>query len=98
MRNYKLEQLESGQPIITKEFGNSMMPKIKSGQLHKLAPITIAECNVGDIVYCKVHGRFYTHLVKATDPVKGLLIGNNKGRLNGWTKQVYGKVVEIYDN
>ena len=25
----------------------------------------------------------------------GLLIGNNKGGINGWTKQVYGRVVEV---
>lgn len=24
-----------------------------------------------------------------------LLIGNNKGGINGWTKQVFGKVIEI---
>jgi len=26
---------------------------------------------------------------------RGLLIGNNKGGINGWTKQVFGKVTEI---
>ena len=72
-----------------------MMPLIKSGQKHKLAPAKWKDCDINDIVYCKVKGRFYTHLVKAKDDKKGLLIGNNKGRINGWTKQVYGKVIEI---
>ena len=49
----------------------------------------------GDIVYCKVRGNFYTHLVKGKNNDKGLLIGNNRGNINGWTKQVYGKVIEI---
>ncbi len=72
-----------------------MVPLIKSGQDHKLAPVTLEEVQVGDIVYCKVHGRFYTHLVKAKDPKKGCQIGNNKGNINGWTKQIFGKVIEV---
>ena len=71
-----------------------MVPLVASGQHHKLAPIIWDQCKVGDIVYCKVHGRFYTHLVKGKSD-KGLLIGNNKGGINGWTKLVYGKVIEI---
>jgi uncharacterized Fe-S cluster-containing protein len=94
-RNYKLEQLEKGETIITSEKGNSMTPLIKSGQKHKLAPIKLEEVEIGDIVYCKVHGKMYTHLVKAIDIQKGLQIGNNHGDINGWTKQVYGKVIEI---
>ena len=31
---------------------------------HKISPATWENCNVGDIVYCKVKGNFYTHLVK----------------------------------
>ena len=56
------------------------------------------EVEEGDIVYCKVKGNFYTHLVKAKNSDKGLLIGNNRGGINGWTKNVYGKVVEIIKN
>lgn len=96
MKNYKLEKLENGESFITSEKGNSMVPLIKSGQKHKLSPIKLEDAMVGDIVYCKVNGRFYTHLVKAIDPVKGCQIGNNRGNINGWTKQIYGKVTEIY--
>lgn len=96
MRNYKKERLQFGETFITSERGNSMEPLIKSGQWHKLAPvIKFEDCAVGDVVYCKVKGKFYTHLVKAKNDERGLLIGNNKGRINGWTKQVYGKVIEI---
>jgi hypothetical protein len=94
-RNYKLERLENGETFITSEKGNSMVPLIKSGQDHRLSPVLIEDVNVGDIVYCKVKSNFYTHLVKAKDIQKGLLIGNNKGGINGWTKSVYGKVIEI---
>ena len=74
-----------------------MVPLIKSGQPHKLAPTTLDDIEVGDIVYAKVGGRFFTHLVKAKNDKKGCQIGNNKGHINGWTKQVYGKVVEVLD-
>ena len=95
MRNYKLERLENGETFTTKEYGNSMSPLIKSGQEHILEPAVWQHCDINDIVYCKVNGRYYTHLVKAKDNNKGLQIGNNKGGINGWTKSVYGKVIQI---
>ena len=95
MKNYKLERLKKGETFITSEKGNSMSPKIKSGQSHKLAPVELKDVNVDDIVYCKVRGNYYTHLVKAKSDEKGVLIGNNRGGINGWTKQVFGKVIEI---
>jgi len=94
-KNIKIEKLLAGETIISKEPGNSMLPLIKSRQPIKLAPINWEDVAVGDIVFCKVRGNIYTHLVKAIDPKRGCLIANNKGRVNGWTKQVYGKVVEI---
>lgn len=96
MRNFKLEKLLNGEIVITKEKGNSMTPLINSCQKHKLEPVEWKDCYKGDIVYCKVKGKYYTHLVKAKNSESGLLIGNNHGNINGWTKQVYGKVIEIY--
>ncbi len=93
--NWKLERLNKGETFITSEKGNSMVPLIKSGQNHMLAPATCDDVKVGDIVYCKVKGRFYTHLVKAKNLEKGCQIGNNQGRINGWTKQIFGKVIEV---
>ena len=95
MRNYKLEKLLNKETFVTSERGNSMSPLIKSGQNHKLQPATWESVEVDDIVYCKVKGNFYTHLVKAKNDDKGCLIGNNKGGINGWTKLVYGKVIEV---
>lgn len=94
-RNYKLERLQNGETFTTSEKGGSMVPLIKSGQEHILEPSTWEDCDVDDIVYCKVKGRYFTHLVKAKNIDKGLLIGNNKGGINGWTKQVYGKVIKV---
>ncbi len=95
MISTKEKALSMGRRIISKEPGNSMLPLIKSRQPVEIIPITIEDVEVGNIVYCKVHGKYYTHLVKAKDTKKGLLISNNKGRENGWTRQVYGKVVKI---
>ena len=94
-RNYKLERLLNGETFTTKERGNSMVPLIKSNQEHIIAPVKIEDVKPGDIVYCKVKGNWYTHLVKAIDPIKGCLIGNNKGNIIGWTKQIYGIVIKV---
>lgn len=95
MRNYKLERLLNGETFFTSEKGNSMSPLIMSGQEHQLEPAKWEDCEKDDIVYCKVKGNFYTHLVKAKNNDRGLLIGNNRGGVNGWTKQVYGRVKTI---
>ena len=95
--NWKVEKLQKGESFITKEKGNSMVPLIHSNQEHRLVPITLDKVEIGDIVYCKVAGRFFTHLVKAKNDKKGFQIGNNKGHINGWTKNIYGKVVEVLD-
>ncbi len=93
--NKKESMLREGKTIVSKEPGNSMLPLIKSRQPVKLAPATVESVKVGDIVYCRVKGRYYTHLVKAKNDKKGCLIGNNRGRINGWSKQIFGKVIEI---
>lgn len=92
-----MDRLLNGETIVTKERGNSMVPLIYSNQEHKLAPVKKWEdCNVNDIVYCRLSGgRHYTHLVTAKDDKRGLQISNNKGHVNGWTKVVYGKVIEV---
>jgi hypothetical protein len=40
MRNYKVEKLLSGETIISKEPGNSMLPLIKSKQPVEITPTT----------------------------------------------------------
>jgi hypothetical protein len=95
LRNFKEEKLLAGETIISKEPGNSMLPLIKSHQPVKIEPATWDKVEVGDAVYCKVKGNYYTHLVKAVNEAKGCLIGNNHGGINGWTKRIFGKVIEI---
>ena len=94
--NLKIDMLKEKGELIASEGGNSMLPILKSKQKHKLKSCTWEDCQVGDIVFCKVKGRVITHKVWARNEVKGLQIGNNRGYINGWTKTVYGKVTEIY--
>lgn len=96
MKSLKVERLIRGESFITKEKGNSMTPLLFSNQEHKLQPVHYTQVEVGDIVFCKVRGRYYTHLVTATNEQKGVQISNNKGFVNGWTKQVFGLVIEKY--
>lgn len=77
----KIQRLEAGESFITSEPGNSMLPLYKSNEKHLVTPIRWQECNVGDVVFCKVRG--VTHKVYAIDSNKGCLIGNNKGHMNG---------------
>jgi len=95
MHPEKLKKLIGGETVINKEPGNSMTPKIKHRQPVEISPATWETVNKGDIVYCKVNGRFYTHLVVSKNIDKGCQIGNNHGYINGWTKQVYGKVTKV---
>ncbi|OQP58370.1 S24 family peptidase [Niastella populi] len=75
-----------------KAFGNSMLPILKNGSL--LTFIKAADYNIGDIVFCKVKGRYIdAHKVIKKDTNKGFLIANNHGFENGWTKIIYGKVI-----
>jgi len=93
--HWQIEKLLKGETIISKEPGNSMTPILKSRQPVRIAPAKWEDIKVGDIVYCKVRGNVYTHLVTGWNVARGVQISNNRGHVNGWTKQVFGKVVEI---
>jgi hypothetical protein len=47
-------------------------------------------------VLCKVNGAQYLHLVKAVSGER-FQIGNNRGRINGWTsrRNIFGICIEI---
>ncbi len=76
--------------------GNSMEPLVKDNQLVRVRRLAEEdEIKQGDIVLCTVQGRQYLHLVKAVQADR-VLIGNNRGGLNGWTprKHVYARLVK----
>lgn len=79
-------------------YGNSMIPILKSGQSVICEPVTDAtELNKKDIVFCKVKGHYYLHLIQAVKNGDRYLIGNNRGGINGTISRdnIFGKVVEI---
>ena len=89
-----LREIEENGVTQLRGIGNSMTPKIPNG-----AKLTIEQRDdyeVGDAVLCRVRGCWYeAHLVLAKNEKRGFKIGNNHGHVNGWTKKVFGKVVEI---
>lgn len=94
MKQY-IEPLSLGKIVQFRPRGNSMNPKIKSGQLITVSP-SINDVAVGDIVFCKVNGNIYVHLVNAIQGNR-FQIANNHGKINGWTTKIYGKVIKIED-
>ncbi len=91
------EKLKSGLTGKITGYGQSMTPILKNGQSVICEPVKDdTKLNKKDIVLCKVKGHYYLHLIWAIRNDKEYLIGNNRGRPNGWVSrnQIYGKVVE----
>lgn len=98
--NY-IAKLALGEDVSFRPRGNSMSPKIKSGQLVTVSP-DLTLLVVGDVVLCKVGGRQYLHFLKArkTEMTKdsakvSYQICNARGFTNGWTTTIYGRVTNI---
>lgn len=86
-------RLAAGETVTYTEHGSSMAPRMRDGVKVTVAPCTIAEVQVGDVVLCKVGSAHYLHYVKAVGQDGRVQIGNAKGHINGWTRAVYGKLV-----
>ena len=101
--NQHKDDLAAGKTVEFRPKGNSMSPKIESGQLVTVEPVEdYNEIEKDDIVFCRVKGNFYVHLVTAKQKKMGGIrfqIGNNKGRTNGWIfeDKVFGKVTKVTD-
>ena len=94
--NKYIEQLLQGKRVQFRPHGNSMTGKVESGQLVTVEPIGQKDIQVGNIVLCKVNGIQYLHLVKAISGGQ-FQIGNNRGRINGWTdrRNIFGVLTNI---
>lgn len=90
------KQLSQDKIAIINPRGNSMKGKIESGDTVTVEPCDTGSLKIGDIVLVKVKGKDYIHLIKAVDKNR-FLIGNNKGRINGWvgSNSIYGKATKI---
>lgn len=92
-----VEKLKAGETVQFRPRGNSMVPRVQSGDLCTVDPITNhGELAPGDIVLCRVNGSQYLHLVIAVDHQR-FQIGNNRGRINGWVapSAIFGKLVRV---
>lgn len=94
--NFVLNTLLEKGEVVFSPHGNSMTPKIESGDevVVKKSPTYKA----GDIVYVKVKGTYYLHLLSAVDESQDRYqISNNKGHVNGWVKAdaIFGVCVKV---
>ena len=81
-----------------KPHGGSMSPLVISGAAVTLEPAAVAEMSPGDIVLCRVEQQVFLHLVKEVgvgDRSGQVLIGNNRGKLNGWTSVIFGRATQV---
>jgi len=95
-----IDKLAEGEIVQFRPKGNSMKPKIHSGQLVTVEPVEEDDIEKGDIVFCKVKGNHYVHLVQCIKQKMGgkrFQIGNNKGHTNGTIgfNSVFGKVTKV---
>lgn len=93
---YHIEHLRAGRTVCFRPRGNSMTPRINSGQLCTVEPVDPARLEVGDVVLCKVGGAEYLHIIKAIRDQR-FQIGNNHGRINGWIgpPAIFGRLVRV---
>lgn len=94
-----IEKLQQGYDVAFRPKGNSMLPRIHSGNLVTVSP-NYKTLKENDIVFCRVKGHYYVHLIKAIrtqGTQNSYQIGNNKGGINGWifATSIYGKVIRV---
>lgn len=90
-----VEWLKMGRKVARFEFGDSMMPILKSGEYCVIEPLNdLNSVNIGDAVLCEVNGYLMTHMVvsKSTSAKDSpyFLIGTTSMYVYGWTNKIYG--------
>jgi phage repressor protein C with HTH and peptisase S24 domain len=97
MNRHFADKLLLGETVQCRPRGSSMLPRIKSGQLITISP-DVSELHKGDIVFAKVKGKYYVHLLSAIQGER-YQISNNQGYVNGWVGRngLFGKVIKIED-
>jgi hypothetical protein len=98
--NFVLKTLLEKGEVTWKPHGNSMTPKIDSGDQVVVKKVPASACRVGDAVYAKVKRNYYLHLLSAIDKTQNRYqISNNHGHVNGWVnaENVYGLCIKVKD-
>lgn len=91
-----IADLLRGKTVTLTPFGNSMAPRVLSGQRCTVTPLLVGEAlAVGDVVLCRIRAREYLHLVLRVRDGR-YLIGNARGHENGWvnTESIFGRLQE----
>lgn len=99
-KNFVLDTLLEKGEVVWKPRGNSMTPKIDSGDQVAIKKVPASACRIGDIVYAKVKSNYYLHLLSAIDETqRRYQISNNHGHVNGWVNAdaVFGICVQVKD-
>lgn len=89
--------MQDGWCVIT-GYGQSMTPILKNAQPALVQRVDDhTELKKGDIVFCKVKGRYYLHKIWAVKGENSFLIGNNHGHANGTIdrRNIFGIVRKI---
>ena len=95
--------LKEGKIVAFRSSGNSLWPRVCSGDSCSYEPVVnAAEIHLNDVVFCEVQPRnlFYTLIVKDIYWYMGrrcFTIANIKGRENGWCydEHIYGKLIHV---
>ena len=97
MNRHFADKLLAGETVQCRPRGSSMTPKLNSGQLITISP-DVSDLHKGDIVFCKVSGKYYVHLLTAIQGER-YQFSNNHGHINGWigSNGLYGKVTKVED-
>jgi phage repressor protein C with HTH and peptisase S24 domain len=97
MNKHFADKLSTGETVQCRPRGSSMLPRIKSGQLITISP-DVSDLHKGDIVFAKVNGKYYVHLLTAIQGER-YQISNNHGFVNGWVGKngLFGKVTKVED-
>jgi Peptidase S24-like len=95
MNKHFADKLLAGETVECRPRGSSMKPKLNSGQLITISP-DIDDLHKGDVVFCKVKGRYFVHLLTAIQGDR-YQISNNHGHINGWIGKngIFGKVTKV---
>jgi hypothetical protein len=86
-----IEALNRGEKHKMTVHGPSMKPLIESGS--NLTFQKTDDYQVDDVVMTKVKGNWMVHKITKVGADGRYMISNNKGRDNGWTRKIYGRVV-----
>eukprot|EP00927_Polykrikos_kofoidii_P042655 TRINITY_DN36696_c0_g1_i1.p1 TRINITY_DN36696_c0_g1~~TRINITY_DN36696_c0_g1_i1.p1 ORF type:complete len:362 (-),score=52.85 TRINITY_DN36696_c0_g1_i1:105-1133(-) len=91
-------RLQAGETVCFRGGGNSLHPRIKSGECCRYEPVFKHEdIKEKDVVFCQIKGRYWGHIVKKKDARQNeYTISNIHGWENGTCRleNIYGKVVD----